>query len=88
MGTEEVFRTNRRNISRQIPLPPQDPDFRRVAKWQPANIGTFFHIDLKTAFCQGQSYGVNRDVVYQVPPEASHPLYIAASLKKPAYGMK
>ena len=28
-----------------------------------------FHIDLKTAFLQGQSYGVNRDVVCQVPPE-------------------
>ena len=46
-----------------------------------------FHIDLKTAFLQGQSNGVNRDVVCQVPPEAGHPPYIAAILKKPAYGM-
>ena len=46
-----------------------------------------FHIDLKTAFLQGQSYDVNRDVLCQLPPEAGHPPYIAARLKKPAYGM-
>ena len=46
-----------------------------------------FHIDLKTAFLQGQSYDVNRDVVCQLPPEAGHPPYIVARLKKPAYGM-
>ena len=42
------------------------------------------HVDLKTAFLQGQSCDVNRDVVCQLPPEASHPPYIAARLKKPA----
>ena len=46
-----------------------------------------FHIDLKTAFLQGQSYDVNRDVVCQLPPEAGHLPYIPASLKKPACGM-
>ena len=46
-----------------------------------------FHIDLKTAFLQGQSYDVNRDVVCLLPPEAGHPPYIAASSKKPAYGV-
>ena len=46
-----------------------------------------FHIDLKTAFLQGQSYDVNRDVVCQLPPEANQPPFIAARLKKPAYGM-
>ena len=46
-----------------------------------------FHIDLKTAFLQGQSYDVIRDVVCQLPPEAGHPPYIAARLKKLAYGM-
>ena len=45
------------------------------------------HIDLKTAFLQEQSYGVNRDVVCQVPLEARHPPYVAAILKKPANGM-
>ena len=46
-----------------------------------------FHIDLKTAFLQGQSYDVNRDVVCQLPPEARHPPYIAARLRKTAYGV-
>ena len=46
-----------------------------------------FRIDLKTAFLQGQSYDVKRDVMCQLPPEASHPPYIAAKFKKPAYGM-
>ena len=44
-----------------------------------------FHIDLKTAFFQGQSYDVNRDVVCHSPPEAGHPPYFAARLKKVAY---
>ena len=46
-----------------------------------------FHIDLKTAFLQRQSDSMIRDVVCQLPPEASHPPHIAARLKKPAYGM-
>ena len=46
-----------------------------------------FHIDLKTAFLQRQSYGVNRDFVRQLPPEAGHPPNFAARLKKPACGM-
>ena len=44
-----------------------------------------FHIDIKTSFLLRQSYDVNRDVVCQFPPEARHPPYIAARLKKPAY---
>ena len=46
-----------------------------------------FHIDLKTAFLQGQSDDANRDVVCQLPPEASHPPCTAARWKKPACGM-
>ena len=42
-----------------------------------------FHSDLKTAL-QGLSYDVTRDVVCQLPPD---PPYVAARLKKPAYGM-
>ena len=44
-------------------------------------------MDLKTAFLQGEAYDETRDVVCQLPPEAGHPWYIAARLKKPAYGM-
>ena len=46
-----------------------------------------FYLDLKTTFFQGQSYDVNRHVVCQLPPEAGHPPFIAARLKKPACGM-
>ena len=47
-----------------------------------ANKGwNLFHLDLKTAFLQGQSCDVNRDVVCQLPPEAGHPPSIAARLK-------
>ena len=41
-----------------------------------------FHIDFKTAFLQGQSDDVNRDVVCQLPPKAGHPPYIAEKMKK------
>ena len=44
-------------------------------------------MDLKTAFTQGQSYGVNRDVVCHLPPEVGHPPHTAARLKKPAHGI-
>ena len=44
-----------------------------------------FHMDLMTAFLQGQSHSVNRDVVCQLPPEAGHPPFVAARLKKPAH---
>ena len=46
-----------------------------------------FHIDLKTAFLQGQAYDVNHDVVCQLRPEAGHPPYVVARLKKLACGM-
>ena len=45
------------------------------------------HIDLKTAFLQGEQFDVKRDVVCQLPPEAGHPAYIGARLKRAAYGL-
>ena len=48
---------------------------------------TLTHIDLKTAFLQGEAYGNTRDVICQLPPEAGYPPYIGARLTKPAYGM-
>ncbi len=45
------------------------------------------HVDLKTAFLQGEEYDLNRDVVCQLPPESGLPWYMGARLKKPAYGM-
>ena len=45
------------------------------------------HIDLKTAFLQGESYDELRNVVCQLPPEAGLPTWMAARLVKPAYGL-
>ena len=41
-----------------------------------------FHIDLRTAFRQGQSYDVNRDVVCQLPSEASHPPWHSCKIEE------
>ena len=45
------------------------------------------HIDLKTAFLQGESYDDARDVVCQLPPESGLPPYTGTRLNKPAPGI-
>ena len=45
------------------------------------------HIDLKTAFLQGEAYDESRDLICQIPPEAGQPPWMAARMKKPAYGL-
>ena len=54
------------------------PGFRMSCQMAANKGWDLFHIDLKTAFLQGQSYDVNRDVVCQLPPESGHPPYISA----------
>ena len=49
------------------------PGFRMSCHMAASKSWDLFHIDLKTAFLQGQSCHVNRTVVCQLPPEASHP---------------
>ena len=66
---------------------PTRPRFRMSCQMAASQGWNLLHIDLKTALLQGQSYDVNGDVVCQLPPEAGHPPYIAARLKKPACGM-
>ena len=46
------------------------------------------HLDLRTAFLQGEEFDITRDVVCQLPPEAGQPPYMGAKLKRPAYGLK
>jgi len=50
-------------------------------------IGICFHIDLKTAFLQGESYDVSRNVICELPPTTGYPAHIGARLKIPAYGL-
>ena len=45
------------------------------------------NVDLKTAFLQGEAYEDSRNIVCQLPPEAGHPWYMVALMKKPAYGL-
>ena len=45
-----------------------------------------YRIDLNTAFLQGESYDVSRDVICQLPPEAGYPAHIGARLKRPTNG--
>ena len=63
------------------------PGLRLLCQNAASNGWSIRHIDLKIAFLQGESYAPDRDVVCQLPPEAGKPWYLAARLKKPAYGM-
>jgi hypothetical protein len=63
------------------------PGFRLACQLAATNQWDVGHIDLKTAFLQGEEYDAARDVICQLPPEAGLPSYIGARLKKPAYGM-
>ena len=60
----------------------------RLAIQAAANKGwNIFHMDLKTAFLQGEAYDQNRDIICQIPPEMGYPPHIGARMKKPAYGL-
>ena len=63
------------------------PGLRLLCQNAASNGWSIRHIDLKTAFLQGESYAPDRDVVCQLPPEAGKPWHLAPRLKKPAYGM-
>jgi len=63
------------------------PAFRLGCQHIVNNQWNMLHIDLKTAFLQGEDYDSLRDVVCQLPPEMGLPPYWGALLKKPAYGM-
>ena len=63
------------------------PAFRMGCQMAASKDWDLSRIYLKTALRQGQSYDVNRDVACQSPPDTSHPPRIAATLKKPAFGM-
>ena len=86
MGIERFPRQNERTLTDWFHASTRH-GFRRSCHMAASQGCNLFHIDLKTAFLQGQSHYVNRGVVCQLPPEAGHAPFIAARLKKPAYGM-
>ena len=61
--------------------------FRCVSQLAANKRWDLYHMDLKTAFLQGEAYDTTRDVICQIPKEAGHPPYIGARLKRPAYGL-
>ena len=64
------------------------PSFRLACQAAVSNKWSLLHVDIKTAFLQGEQYDLSRrDVVCQLPPELGLPSYIGAILVKPAYGM-
>eukprot|EP00435_Cladocopium_sp_Y103_P063413 s690_g25.t1 len=46
-----------------------------------------YHMDLQTAFLQGEAYDETRDIICQIPPEYVYPAHIGARFKKPGYGL-
>ena len=63
------------------------PGFRVAAQVAANNGWDIMHMDLKTAFLQGESYDESRNVICQIPKEAGQPWYMVARMKKPAYGL-
>ena len=51
------------------------PGFRLAASAAANNYWDLFHMDLKTAFLQGESYDDSRKVICELPKEAGHPWY-------------
>ena len=76
------FQDKEKDYQQTDPPASTRPGFRMRCQMAASKSWNIFRIDLKTAFLQGQSYGVNRDVVRQLPPKVGHPPYIAARLKK------
>jgi len=64
------------------------PGFLLICQKVADELCSVHHIDLKTAFLQGEEYDHQREVVCQLPPEAGYKPWIAARLKKPAYALK
>ena len=60
----------------------------RCATQQAANLGwDIYHMDLKTAFLQGEAYDETRDIICEIPKECGYPPHIGARMKKSAYGL-
>ena len=55
---------------------------------RPIIIGTFFHLDLKTAFLQGEHYNLSsRSVVVQLPPDIGLPTWMVGLCLRPVHGL-
>ena len=64
------------------------PAFRSTCQVAANREWDLCHIDLKTAFLQGEKFNSERDIIAQCPPEAGQPWYMGARLLRSAYGLK
>ena len=64
------------------------PGFRLMTQVAANNKWDLIHMDLKTAFLQGEAFEKGtRDIVCQVPPEAGLGPHWGARLLRPGYGL-
>ena len=63
------------------------PGFRLACQLAASRLWHLGHIDLKTAFLQGEEYDTDRQVVCQLPPDVGAPPGTVAKLVRPAYGL-
>ena len=62
--------------------------FRLVAQCAANNFWDLFHLDLKTAFLQGEHYNLeSRSVVIQLPPDIGLPPWMVGVCLRPVYGL-
>ena len=62
--------------------------FRLVAQCAANNFWDLFHLDLKTAFLQGEHYNLSsRSVVVQLPPDIGLPTWMVGLCLRPVYGL-
>ena len=74
--------------SQQTDSPAASRSGFRCATQQAAYLGwDLYHMDLKTAFLQGEAYDETRDIICEIPKECGYPQHIGARMKKSAYGL-
>ena len=62
--------------------------FRLVAQCAANHYWDLFHLDLKTAFLQGEHYNLSsRSVVVQLPPDIGLPPWMVGLCLRPVYGL-
>ena len=86
MGTQGF--QDKQKYDQQTDSPAASRSGFRCATQQAANLGwDLYHMDLKTAFLQGEAYDETRDIICEIPKECGYPPHIGARMKKSAYGL-
>ena len=81
------FQDNQKDEQQKDSPAASRPGFRMSCQAAANNHWDIIHIDLKTAFLQGESYDETRNILCELPKESGQPWYMVARMKKPAYGL-